>query len=360
VSVNNLKTPCVALALALAVTCFSERARAQQVPAAPRPPGQAEPTPAPGTATPAPAATVPTLPSPTASAEATPQSALPSAGRTTPAPSPVPDSTSPAPGQPEAQPSGVLVRFSGQLLDLRNGYVYFTTGDAFKASPTLQIVDLDTGAQTALVPQPRLYARATLDPGSGAVVELALTKHKIAADAAYAQAYALAHRYVVAGSPTIPAPELMHGQKLTGRAVAVTFFVQVPPTTPLTDNVYITTDASGWVANAMKMDRIDALHYRLTRTYASGTKFAYRYTRGAWTSVEVGEDGLQDDPHQFFVPEVDAKRLTDVVYRWSDQNPSQPQVGPDSIPTPFNPNPFGGLPTTIRPGIPAPSPTPRP
>ena len=140
----------------------------------------------------------------------------------------------------------------------------------------------------------------------------------------------------------------------------MTFYVQVPPATPLTDSVYITTDASGWVANAMKMDRIDALHYRLTRTYASGTKFAYRYTRGSWTSVEVGEDGLQDDPHQFFVPEVDAKRLTDVVYRWSDQNPSQPQVGPDSIPTPFNPNPFGGLPTTVRQGVPPPSPTPRP
>ena len=95
----------------------------------------------------------------------------------------------------------------------------------------------------------------------------------------------------------------------------------------------------------MRMDRIDALHYRLTRTYASGTKFAYRYTRGSWNSVEVGEDGLQGDAHAFFVPEVDAKRLTDVVYRWSDQNPTQPQVGPDTIPTPFNPNPFGGLPT---------------
>jgi hypothetical protein len=180
-------------------------------------------------------------------------------------------------------------------------------------------------------------------------------------DAAYQTAYAQAHTYALTGSAKVEAPELRGGMHLTGRPVAVTFYVQIPPTTPFDDSVYITTDASGWVPNAMKMDRIDALHYRLTRTYASGTKFAYRYTRGSWTSVEVGEDGLQDDPHQFFVPEVDAKRLTDVVYRWSDQNPSEPNVGPDSIPTPFNPNPFGNLPSAIKnPGIPSPSPTPKP
>jgi hypothetical protein len=253
-----------------------------------------------------------------------------------------------------------LVKFTGELLDLRNGYVYFTTADAFKASPALRLVDFDTGGPTTLVPGPKIYARATLDPASSAVVELALTKRHLPTDAAFQEAYARARTYAVAGSPTVVAPELLHGVRVTGRPVAVTFFVQVPPDTSLTDNVFITTDASGWVPNAMKMDRIDALHYRLTRSYASGTRFAYRYTRGSWNSVEVGEDGLQDDPHQFFVPEVDAKRLTDVVYRWSDQNPTTPQVGPDTIPTPFNPNPFGGFPSTVRSGIPSPSPTPRP
>jgi hypothetical protein len=252
------------------------------------------------------------------------------------------------------------VKFTGELLDLRNGYVYFTTGDAFKAGPDLRLVDFDTGGPTKLVPSPRVFARATLEAASGSVVELALTKRRLPTDAAYQQAYAQAHAYAAVGSPTSVAPELLHGPRLTGRAVAVTFFVQVPPQTAITDDIYITTDASGWVPNAMKMDRIDALHCRLTRTYASGTKFAYRYTRGSWTSVEVGEDGLQDDPHQFFVPEVDAKRLTDVVYRWSDQNGTEPQAGPDAIPTPFNPNPFGGLPSTLRSGIPSPSPTPRP
>lgn len=352
----------LSFALVTAAVASAGTAPAQQVPTAPRPAGQSEPTPAAGPPSPLPAASFPAVPSaqpsasPSAAASAAPPAATPGATSSTlPAPggSPLPSAASPA--SPAA-----LIQFSGELLDLRNGYAYFTTADAFKTSPQVRIVDYDTGGPTALVPAPRIYARATLDPASGAIVELALTKRHLATDAAYQQAYARAHAFVAAGSPTVAAPELNNQVRVTGRRVAVTFYVQVPPTTPLTDSVYLTTDASGWVANAMKMDRIDALHYRLTRAYASGTKFAYRYTRGSWTSVEVGEDGLQGDPHQFFVPEVDAKRLTDVVYRWSDQNPTQPQVGPDSIPTPFNPNPFGNLPTTVRPGIPQPTSTPRP
>jgi hypothetical protein len=352
-----------------------------QVPSAARPPGQAEPTPPgqnqptppSGPATPIAAPTLAPTPEPQGSGSPTPavQSGQPTSaapvvrGSATASPgsgTTAPGSAAPGAGAANtaATPRPAVIRFSGQLLDLRNGYVFFTTSDAFKADPALRLVDLDTGGPTKLVPGPRIYARATLDPSTGSIVELALTKHRLATDAAYQQAYAKAHTFVVAGSPTVVAPELLHGVRLTGRPVAVTFFVQVPPTTPINDDVFITTDASGWVPNAMKMDRIDALHYRLTRTYASGTKFAYRYTRGSWTSVEIGEDGLQGDAHEFFVPEVDAKRLTDVVYRWSDQNPTAPQAGPDAIPTPFNPNPFGGFPSTVRQGVPPPSPTPRP
>ncbi len=303
--------------------------------------------------TPVPQLTAPGLPAPQVSASPT----------TAPLPA-VPGAATPAGTSltaPPTRPAGALIRFTGQLLDLRDGYVFFTTSDAFRAAPAMRLVDYDTGGPTRLEPSPGIYGRATLDPQSGAIVELALTKRKLAQDQAAQQGYAQAHAFVVAGSPKVAAPELQGGRRLTGRPVAVTFFVQVPPNTPLTDSVYVTTDASGWVPNAMKMDRIDALHYRLTRTYASGTKFAYRYTRGTWTSVEVGEDGLQDDPHPFFVAEVDAKSTKDTVYRWSDENPNQPQVGPDNIPTPFNPNPFGNLPSAIKnPGVPQPSPTPRP
>jgi len=43
-----------------------------------------------------------------------------------------------------------LVRVTGQLLDVRNGYVYFTSGDAFKLAAAPKIADYDTGGPTAL------------------------------------------------------------------------------------------------------------------------------------------------------------------------------------------------------------------
>lgn len=350
---RRISVPFVGGLIAVAFVAVAGTAPAQVRPPEPGMPGipGGAPTVQPGPPSPV------GLPSFTPAPDLTPP---PAAGSATA--SPAASAPAAAAGPPTAAPApgASIVRFSGQLLDIRNGYAFFTTGDAFKVGTPLKLVDLDTGGPTTLVPGPRVYARATMDKTTASIVELALTRKHLATDAAYQRAYAVAHAFAAPGSSPIPAPELMNQVRVTGRPVAVTFYVQVPPTTPLTDDVFITTDASGWVPNAMKMDRIDALHYRLTRTYASGTKFAYRYTRGSWNSVEVGEDGLQDDPHQFFVPEVDAKRLTDMVFRWSDQNPAQQEVGPDSIPTPFNPYPFGGLPSTLRQGIPLPSPTPKP
>lgn len=266
---------------------------------------------------------------------------------------------SPGGAQPAPSPgstANALLGFTGQLLDMRRGYVFFTTGDAFKIAQDARIVDYATGQPTTLTPATRIYAKATLDPANGTIVELALSKKKLASDASYGAV----KQYAVAKSTPVPAPELNTGPGLTGKAVPVTFFVQVPPNTPFGDNVYISTDASGWAANAMRMDRIDALHYRLTRVYASGTKFAYRYTRGAWTSVERGQDGLETPPRQFFVREVDARRVDDKIYHWSDEKAAAPQAGPDVIPTPFNPNPFGGmgLPSKIPPSHPIPTPRP--
>lgn len=247
---------------------------------------------------------------------------------------------------PSPTPAVPLLKFTGQLLQVRDGYVYFTTGDAFKIITAARITDYKTGEITTLAPSVKLYAVATLDPNSGKVTSLALSRTKLPQTAEYAQVSA----YTVAASKPIAAEELVPkpgARPPTGRPVAVTFFVQVPSTTPLQDTVFISTDISGWLPNAMRMDRVDALHYRLTRTFASGTKLAYRYTRGSDTSVERGEDGLESDPHQFFVPEVDARRVDNVVYRWSDERGNAPNAGPLAIPTPFNPNPFNNLPSRV-------------
>jgi hypothetical protein len=251
-----------------------------------------------------------------------------------------------------------LVRFTGQLLDVRNGYVYFTTGDAFKLGAAARYADYDTGQPTTVQPRAKMFARAILDPATKEVVELDLTTKRLAQDASYATA---ALPLTATKPATERAPEIV-GVPLTGKEVAVAFIVTVPPTTPINANVYISTDASGWNPQAIKMDRIDGQRYRAVRRFASGTKFAYRVTRGSWNSVELGDDGLQAQPHRYATSEVDAQSARTTVFAWSDDRGNTPQAAqPGAVPTPYNPNPFNnGLfprPAATPPGG---FPTPRP
>ena len=251
-----------------------------------------------------------------------------------------------------------LVRFTGQLLDVRNGYVYFTSGDAFKLADALRIDDYATGKPTTLKPRPKLFARAILDPATKEVVELDLTAQRLAPDTAFA---AVAQPLSATKPTSERAPEIV-GVPRTGREVAVAFIVTVPPTTPLNSTIYISTDASGWNPQAIKLDRIDGQRYRAVRRFASGTKFAFRVTRGSWNSVELGDDGLQAPPHQYETSEVDAQAARVTVFAWSDNRANVPQAAqPGAIPTPFNPNPFpqGGIAPPQRATPPGGFPTPR-
>ena len=256
-----------------------------------------------------------------------------------------------------------LVRFTGQLLDVRGGYVFFTSGDSFKLAPSPKMLDYDTGKPTALQPRPKLFARAIVDPATKQVVELDLTTKRLATDAAYA---VTANPLSATKPATERAPEIV-GQRRTGREVAVAFIVVVPASTPLNAQIYISTDASGWNPQAIKMDRVDAQTYRAVRRFASGTKFAWRVTRGSWNSVEIGPDGLEAPAHQYEAAEVDAQRATTTVVAWSDNRGNVPEAAqPGAIPTPFNPNPFppGGIfphPAATPPGgFPTPRATPFP
>jgi hypothetical protein len=265
---------------------------------------------------------------------------LPAATSAAGAPTAAPQAGAPAAAIPT--PAGTLVRFTGQLLDLRDGYVYFTTGNAFKVAPALRCADYATGKPTALRPQPKLYARAIIDPTSHEVVELDLTKQRLPADGSYLQASAFA----IAKSTTAPNPELGNGRPLTGREVPVAFVVEVPPSTPLGADVYISTDVSQWNPQAIKLSRVDANHYRTVIRFASGTRLAFKITRGSWQTEETDQRGLQSDPTHFFVREIDSQLENHIVYHWADDTGTGTvQVTPGAIPTPFNPNPFpaGGI-----------------
>ncbi len=232
-------------------------------------------------------------------------------------------------------PAGTLVRFTGQLLDDRAGFVFFTTGDGFRLDPGVKIDDAATGGPTTLTPTTRTYARATFDTATGRVVELALSTHRLPDEASYDSI----KRFAVALSTPNANPDLKGGEGLSGKPVLVTFTVEIPSKTPFSDAVYVATDTSGWSATAIRMNRIDALHYRVTRPFSSGTRFLYRYTRGSWRSAERGQNGLEVPPRPFTVVNADVKSKNDIVYSWGDADQFAPDLG-RPIPTPFNPVPF--------------------
>jgi hypothetical protein len=278
-----------------------------------------------------------------------------------PSPAPALTATPAAGGPPTAAASGApsppanLVTYVGQLLDYRNNFVYFTSGDAFPAIELPRIIDYMTSQPTSVRPQAKMFAQATFDPATKKIIELAITTHRLV----QSQSIGAVSAFAVAKSTPAAAPEIA-GQNITGKQVAVVFEVTVPPTTNFSDSIYISTDSSDWNPTAIKLDRVNGYLYRALRYFASGTKFAYRVTRGTWNSVERGEDNLDAAPHQFFVREVDSLAARVTVYHWSDERGSSLGTGPNSIPTPYNPSPFGGGPGGISvPGFPV-QPTPHP
>ncbi len=242
------------------------------------------------------------------------------------------------------------IRVTAQLLDFQKGYVFFTTGDGFHVAPNAPILDYKTGVPVKVSPAPRDWARATFD-ASGTVTQLEISKTALLPQGDLSAI----HRFAVALSPVIVNPELASVQEgsaaarqvFSGKPVLVTFRVLVPPTTPLTATIYISTDQSAWNPQAIRLDRIDALHFSVTRRFNSGTTFEYLYTRGSLSNQERGEDGLQRQPRTVIVTDADVRTISDTVYDWSDVNIGGQQPQPESIPTPYNPAPFPNLPVGL-------------
>ncbi len=247
------------------------------------------------------------------------------------------------------------IRVTGQLLAYQGGYVFFTTGDGCRVAPAVAITDAKTGGPTTLRPQPRIWAQATFD-AQGTVVALALSRAPLPPEGDFA----LVRRFAIALSSPYPNPDLVqphstlpvHATQGSGRPVVVLFQVQVPATTPFDASIYITTDASDWNPQAIPMQRVDALHFRVVERLNVGTVFHYLFTRGSFASEERSQGGIEVKPRTVLVTNVDDQVYSSIVYRWADQSTGGELMQPNVFPTPYNPAPFPNLP----PGIHTPAP----
>ncbi len=254
-----------------------------------------------------------------------------------------------------AAPSGL--QMTGQVLDFERGYIFLTTGDAFKLADRVRILDAKSLKPTAKTPEPRDFARIFFDDfGKVNAIELSGAPLPIEAPPPMVEKFvvALSTPYSLPTPTPNPhtRPDQFHPHFTPGKIVAVTFTVQVPPNTPMNAQVYITTDASNWNPQAILMHRVDALHFRVTRKLASGTDFRYLYTRGSLQTVERAENGMARKPRTLLISDADARAVGDIVYRWADDSSNGITAQPNAIPTQFNPAPFPNLP----PGVPTPHP----
>lgn len=249
-------------------------------------------------------------------------------------------------------PSGATIATTGQLLAYQQGFLFFTTGDGFRVSPNVAIINNVTHRPTKEIPRPRLYARAVFNP-QGVITEIDLSKVLLPAEN-----IGNVGKFAVALSSPVPNPDLIAATpnannylaKYSGKLVLVSFTVQVPPNTPPNAQVYISTASSSWNPQAIPMQRIDILHFQIVERLRSGTILRYVYTRGSLQSIEVGQNGLSRPPRVTEITDADARAIRDIVFNWADTSAGNQSSQPNAIPTPYNPVPFPNLP----PGAPTP------
>lgn len=235
--------------------------------------------------------------------------AMPSYAQPAPVASPTP--------APTPTPASIVA--TGQIVDLERGYIVFSTGDAFKLAPAARIVDAATGQPPSYAIVPGDFASIVIDEADALVTGVEISSEPLAAPVRIAD---VPRALVSRASAPVPNPDLVPPPMLSpsrlSADVLVTIVVEVPPETPLSDDVYIATDTSGWNAQAIAMQRVDGRRFRIQVHLKGGTQFRYLFTRGSWQSVERDRAGLARAPRTLFVPGGDSMIVSAVVDRWAD------------------------------------------
>jgi len=209
---------------------------------------------------------------------------------------------SPAPtASPVAAPSAV----HGQFLTITPTYLVFTTGDAVRIN-----------ADARIAPSLRLgqAIRVRFDPVSPHHVR-SVEAARGANPPNEADAAQLPRSYVVVSPASARSSE---NTKTAGQPtiINVTFIVRVPDDTPITDDIYLSTERSNFSPAELKMNRIDVRRWSASLPLVEGTTLHYQYTRGNYATVERDGGGGVVAPHAIEVHE--HVHTDDTVARWAD------------------------------------------
>jgi hypothetical protein len=171
-------------------------------------------------------------------------------------------SPTPAPS-PTAVPSGAA--FRADFLALSPAALALRGGTTLHVAPTCACAhDLRAGESVVF----------TLDAANAVVTLARFVPAKDASALAVAQ---LPHGAAVAVSGAANADATL---------VTVRLEVEVPSQTPQSDDVYVSTERSGYTPNERRMNRIDERRWSLSIEGPSGSELHYQYTRGTFGTLE--------------------------------------------------------------------------
>ena len=98
--------------------------------------------------------------------------------------------------------------------------------------------------------------------------------------------------------------------------VTVTIDVTVPPRTPPGDDIYVSTERSGWSPSEIRMNQVDARHFRLELPARRGARIPFRITRGTYATTE--RDQSRALPPAHVAPGEPGAHVAVTVAAWAD------------------------------------------
>jgi len=229
----------------------------------------------------------------------------------------------------DAQGQSVI---TGEILDYEKGYVILTSGASYRVAPDIKIVDAKTGQPGSLKPAPGVFAELVVE-ADGTVSQLALSTVAITTPV----------KGPLFSQVTVPLTSA-GGARLEAQFAKVSFTVFVPSTTLTSDQVYMSTSETSWTPTAVRMDRIDARHFRATIEVPVKATFLYLYTRGSPQSLERAANGQQRKARSLTLESTESQAQQDVIEHWGDEAGNTLLPPPQTFPTPYNPAPFPNLP----------------
>jgi hypothetical protein len=175
-------------------------------------------------------------------------------------------------------------------------YLVVSGGNALRVAKDCRCADLPAGT----------VAIVTLDEHS-AVVELRRPrKDEKASESLPATAIVVDPR----------SSRVLHPAQAAVQTVTVTLTVAVPADTPPGDDLYVSTERSGWNAAELRMQRVDPLHWSIQLRLPAGQPLLYRYSRGSFATLEADRAG-QLAPARKLVAK-DGLVVQDAIVRFSD------------------------------------------